>query len=148
MINGMAPVPLLTTAQLGRIREEYRRLGIGDSDREQRLAITAALLGLSAVATTKDLDSNEAGQLIGFLSGFDDQRGLQDAVAAVAAARRAKMRAKFFVQLAGVLARDVPCPAGGVIAVAVPLDAAGRACTACGVRHGPGWPGVRQGRSC
>lgn len=99
----MADVPRLSVGQLGRIREEFRRIGLGDDERPWRLAASATLLGIPGQPhSTKDLTAAQARQLRVILAQFDSEADLEAAVAAV---RRERQRAKFFNQLAVALSR-------------------------------------------
>jgi hypothetical protein len=71
-----------TPNQRGAIMREFARLGI--TDRAERLAITAGLLGIVDLASTHDLTMGQAGRLVGMLPGIDDRNELTDAVAASA----------------------------------------------------------------
>ena len=101
----MADVPRLSAGQLGAIRERFRQLGLGDDERPWRLSASAALLGLSHLDTTKDLDTVQAGKLVRLLASFDDEADLQIAVAAI---RRERVRERFFTRLAVALAQQGP----------------------------------------
>lgn len=102
----MAEVPRLSPGQLGAVREAFRRLNVGDDERPWRLYATSLLLGLpTTIGTTRDLTTVQAGKLFRLLAGFADEADLQ---AAVAAARRRRMRERFFVQLAAALAQQGP----------------------------------------
>jgi hypothetical protein len=69
-----------TGAQVGAIIGEFGRLGI--TDRAERLAITAALLGLEHVGSTTDLVMGDAGRLVAMLRRTHDRAELPDVTAA------------------------------------------------------------------
>jgi hypothetical protein len=59
----------LTVNQLGAIHREFYRLGFHVSaDRDERLRLTAALVGSGPIGSTKDLTMGEAGRAVGALS--------------------------------------------------------------------------------
>lgn len=57
----------LTVNQLGRIHQEFARLGFGRADRRERLRLTAELARSGPIGSTKDLSMGEAGRAIGAL---------------------------------------------------------------------------------
>lgn len=57
----------LTINQLGRIHQEFARLGFGPADRAERLRLTAELARSGPLESTKDLSMGEAGRAIGAL---------------------------------------------------------------------------------
>lgn len=69
-----------TPNQVGRIRAEFGRLGI--TGRAERLAITAALLDLDDLGSTRDLTMGEAGRLCGLLPLVGDRAELDAAIRA------------------------------------------------------------------
>jgi hypothetical protein len=71
-----------TANQRGAIMAEFERLGFGDGDRAERLAICAALLGLGELGSTGDLLMGQAGQLVGVLRGIRDRGELLHGAAA------------------------------------------------------------------
>lgn len=54
-----------TPTQVGAVIGEFDRLGI--YQRDERLALSAALLGLAELASTNDLTMGQAGKLVGIL---------------------------------------------------------------------------------
>lgn len=54
----------LTINQLGRIHQEFARLGFGRADRAERLRLTAELARSGPIESTKDLSMGEAGRAI------------------------------------------------------------------------------------
>lgn len=69
-----------TAAQIGAIIGEFGRLGI--ADRAERLAITAALLGLENVGSTTNLVMGDAGRLYRMLLDIRDRAALPNVTAA------------------------------------------------------------------
>ena len=63
--NKVLAIAPLTAAQRGAIQGEFTRLGV--TDRAERLAISAALLGLDRLGSTTDLTQGQAGKLLGQL---------------------------------------------------------------------------------
>ncbi|HEY1621757.1 MAG TPA: hypothetical protein VGG25_29320 [Streptosporangiaceae bacterium] len=58
----------LTERQLGAVLGEFRRLGLDrPADRAERLAVSAELLGLDGLDSTRDLVMGEAGRLVSIL---------------------------------------------------------------------------------
>ena len=57
----------LTMNQLGRIHQEFARLGFGRDDRAERLRLTAELAHSGPIESTKDLSMGEAGRTINAL---------------------------------------------------------------------------------
>jgi hypothetical protein len=55
-----------TCGQVGAIHGECQRLGL--TDRAERLAVTATLLGLDGLDSTRDLVMGDAGRLVRMLS--------------------------------------------------------------------------------
>jgi hypothetical protein len=69
-----------TPNQVGVIRREFGRLGLGADGRAERLAISAALLGLGGLDSTRDLTMGEAGRLYRMLLDFRHRDELATAV--------------------------------------------------------------------
>jgi len=69
-----------TPNQRGAVMREFARLGV--TDRTQRLAVIAGLLGLDDLASVHELTMGQAGRLINLLPGIDDPDELLDAAAA------------------------------------------------------------------
>lgn len=69
-----------TATQVGAIIGEFGRLGV--DDRAERLAITAALLGLENVSSTTDLVMGDAGRLVAMLRRTHDRAELPEVTAA------------------------------------------------------------------
>lgn len=70
---------LATDAQVGTVAGHMGRLGY--TSRAERLAMTARLLGLGELGSTKDLTLGQAGRLCGLLPGIRDRDELEVAVA-------------------------------------------------------------------
>jgi hypothetical protein len=66
-----------TPTQVGAIIAEFRRLGV--VDRGERLAISAALLGLGDLGSTSDLVMGDAGRLLSLMRHVRDRGELPDA---------------------------------------------------------------------
>jgi hypothetical protein len=62
-----------TPNQRGAIMREFERLGFGEADRAERLAICAALAGLENLGSTADLRMGEAGQVYRVLLAVGDR---------------------------------------------------------------------------
>jgi hypothetical protein len=94
-----------TPRQVGAVMGEFKRLGYGRAhyDRTARLAVTARILGLDVLASTKGLTMGEAGSLMTALRGFASRAAL-DARFPSPAARKARDRAQYREALAGCLA--------------------------------------------
>jgi hypothetical protein len=58
-----------TCYQLGAIMREFDRLGFGEEDRAERLAVCARIAGLESLASTRDLHLGEAGLILRTLMG-------------------------------------------------------------------------------
>lgn len=71
-----------TANQVGAILGEFERLGFGDADRAERLAVTAVVLGLDELASTRDLTMGEAGRLLRMLQHCPDRSSLPAPAAA------------------------------------------------------------------
>ncbi len=69
-----------TANQVGVIRREFERLGLGADGRAERLAISAVLLGFGGLDSTRDLTMGDAGRLYRMLLGFRDRDELASAV--------------------------------------------------------------------
>jgi hypothetical protein len=69
-----------TPNQVGVIRREFGRLGLGAGGRAERLAISAALLGLGGLGSTRALTMGEAGRLYRMLLDFRDRDEMAAAV--------------------------------------------------------------------
>lgn len=65
-----------TPTQVGAIHGEFARLGV--SARAERLAISAALLGLDDLGSTRDLVMGDAGRLVGMLRQTSARSELPD----------------------------------------------------------------------
>ena len=72
-----------TPNQRGVIMREFERLGFGEADRAERLAICAALAGLENLGSTADLRMGEAGQVYRVLLGVADRDELRAAAGVV-----------------------------------------------------------------
>lgn len=71
---------LATPNQVGRIVAEFDRLGFHwRTDRPERLRVSAALLGLSELGSTRALTQGQAGQLVGLLGRISDCSELYEA---------------------------------------------------------------------
>jgi hypothetical protein len=68
----LATAPV-TPNQRGAIMREFERLGFGEADRAERLAICAALAGLEHLGSTADLRMGEAGQIYRALLDVGDR---------------------------------------------------------------------------
>jgi hypothetical protein len=62
-----------TPAQRGAIMREFGRLGFGEADRGERLAISAAIVGLDTLGSVRDLTMGEAGRLVRALLAASDR---------------------------------------------------------------------------
>jgi hypothetical protein len=65
-----------TPNQLGRLHAEFERLGYHPADRDARLAVCAALLGLESLGSTCDLTMGDAGRLVRMLLDTGDRSEL------------------------------------------------------------------------
>jgi len=65
-----------TRNQVGAIHREFERLGFREKDRAERLAVSAAMLGLGSLRSTRDLTMGEAGCLVCLLLVTADRREL------------------------------------------------------------------------
>ena len=74
-----------TANQVGAIRGQFERLGFTDTDRAERLAICAALLGREDLNSTADLTMGEAGKLYRVLLGFRNRDELPRVIPATIA---------------------------------------------------------------
>ena len=72
-----------TPNQRGVVMREFERLGFGEADRAERLAICAALAGLENLGSTADLRMGEAGQVYRVLLGVADRDELRAAAGVV-----------------------------------------------------------------
>jgi hypothetical protein len=54
----------LTDLQFGAIQREFTRLGYARAERDERLALSAELLGLDGLGSTRDLVKGQAGLLL------------------------------------------------------------------------------------
>ena len=68
-----------TSDQVGVVVRQFERLGFTGYDRAERLALSAALLGLDALDSTKDLTKGQAGKLYRMLLGIGDRDELRAA---------------------------------------------------------------------
>lgn len=59
----------LTDLQFGAIQREFTRLGYARAERDERLAMSAGLLGLDRLGSTRDLLKGQAGVLLRTLLG-------------------------------------------------------------------------------
>jgi hypothetical protein len=73
--HGLATMPA-TSMQIGAIHGEFRRLGFGEDERVERLAISADLLHLGELASTSDLTMGDAGRLVRLLRSYQDRAEL------------------------------------------------------------------------
>lgn len=135
-----------TPNQVAAVHGQFRRLGFGEADRDQRLAVSATILGLGGLGSTKDLTMGEAGQLYRTLLGVADRAGLA-AMLRPAAAGQPVPRVTL-VQVAQTLAAALASlRAAGILR---PYDRPGASVTAGGT---PGTgeqadaSGVRDGRA-
>jgi hypothetical protein len=69
-LNVMLATEPATPSQVGVVVRQFERLGFTGSDRAERLTISAALLGLDGLGSTKDLTMGQAGQLYRTLAGI------------------------------------------------------------------------------
>ncbi len=100
-----------TAMQVGAIHGEFRRLGYAPRDRDQRLAGSAAMLGLGQLASTRDLTMGEAGRLLRLLMDCPD-RAAQQRLAASASRREAlRNAAGVLAQIAAAVAAALGWPA-------------------------------------
>jgi len=77
-----------TPNQIGAVLREFGRLGLGGpADRAERLALSAILLGLDGLDSTRHLVMGDAGRLVRLLGEYQDAAELRAAAAAVSAAR-------------------------------------------------------------
>lgn len=91
-----------TRNQVGAIRREFERLGFHEADRAERLRITGQLAEAAGqLATTKDLTTGQAGQVVAILTGC---RSLRDLYAIVDPGRAARQRARTRARLVRMLA--------------------------------------------
>jgi hypothetical protein len=67
-MSGMETEPL-TDLQFGAIQREFTRLGYARAERDERLAVSAGLLGLDGLGSTRDLVKGQAGVLLRILLG-------------------------------------------------------------------------------
>jgi hypothetical protein len=65
-----------TPDQRGAVMREFSRLGFGENDRAERLAVCALLLGLSEVDSTRDLTMGQAGYLVRLLGACTSRAAL------------------------------------------------------------------------
>ena len=65
-----------TRNQVGAIHREFERLGFREKDRAERLAVSAAMLELGSLRSTRDLTMGEAGCLVCLLLVTADRREL------------------------------------------------------------------------
>jgi len=68
-----------TPSQVGVVVGQFERLGFTRHDRAERLAISAAFLGLDGLESTKDLTKGQAGKLYSLLLGIGDRDELRAA---------------------------------------------------------------------
>ncbi|MHB1593889.1 MAG: hypothetical protein ACYCO9_06435 [Streptosporangiaceae bacterium] len=94
-----------TPNQVGAIRGECDRLGLG-GDRDRRLAVCAAVLGLDGLGSTRDLQMGQAGRLVAVLREAGSLGALDapDAPDGTAAAPRGCLIAEVVRLLAGITA--------------------------------------------
>ena len=71
-----------TSNQLGAIMREFTRLGFGDADRAERLAVCAELLELDELGSSGDLTMGQAGMLVNVLQHTRTAAELADITAA------------------------------------------------------------------
>jgi hypothetical protein len=77
--NAVLETESATPKQVGVVRREFERLGFKEVDRAERLAISAALVGLDSLTSTKDLTMGQAGKLYSTLIGVANRDELQAA---------------------------------------------------------------------
>lgn len=77
-LNEMLAATPATRNQVGAIIGEFNRLGFygHPRDRDERLAVCAALLGIEHLRSTRDLTMGEAGQLVRLLTDTRDRGDL------------------------------------------------------------------------
>lgn len=68
----------LTINQLGRIHQEFSRLGFGRTDRAERLRITGLIAKSGPIESTKELRMGEAGRAIKALTRCETVRELYE----------------------------------------------------------------------
>jgi hypothetical protein len=74
--NAVLATEPATSAQLGAVMHEFRRLGFAEGDRGERLAVSGAVLGLDALGSTRDLTMGQAGQLVRALMAYTERGSL------------------------------------------------------------------------
>lgn len=65
--NAVLAAEPATPNQRGAVMREFGRLGFGDADRAERLAVCAGMLGLAELGSTRDLTKGQAGYLVRLL---------------------------------------------------------------------------------
>jgi hypothetical protein len=101
----------LTRTQLGAIQGEFRRLGLGsEASRPERLAISAAVLGLGELDSTHSLTQGDAGRLVRMLrdcASRADLGALVPAAGTSAPRRRPDFRRRLARTLAAALITEL-----------------------------------------
>jgi|SRR5450755_827184 hypothetical protein len=75
-LNEMLATEPATRNQVGAIRREFERLGFRETDRAERLAVSAAMLELGSLGSTRDLTMGQAGCLVCLLLVTGDRSEL------------------------------------------------------------------------
>jgi hypothetical protein len=75
-LNEMLATEPATRNQVGAIRREFERLGFREKDRAERLAVSAAMLELGSLGSTRDLTMGQAGCLVCLLLVTGDRSEL------------------------------------------------------------------------
>src|ERR1017187_8637887 len=63
-LNEMLATEPATRNQVGAIHREFERLGFREKDRAERLAVSAAMIELGSLGSTRDLTMGQAGCLV------------------------------------------------------------------------------------
>jgi hypothetical protein len=75
-LNEMLATEPATRNQVGAIHREFERLGFREKDRAERLSVSAAMLELGSLGSTRDLTMGQAGCLVCLLLVTGDRSEL------------------------------------------------------------------------
>lgn len=135
-----------TPNQVGAVRREFERLGFGPGDRADRLRITAQLVGLAEVGSTRDLAMGDAGRLLRQLRDVADRAELAELLPRPAAPRpRLRDALQVLAEVVAELTMDPwpsssrfasTAPGAGTSGQAAPGGTARSAARAAGTRSG------------